>query len=623
MLPLGGLTLVCGAVCAQETQRPNIVWFLTEDLSPHYMAIYNDGEGAATPNVERLAAHGVRYTNAYSNAPVSSAARTTLITGCYAPRLAGSLHRRLQPMVMPEGLRMFPTYFRRAGYYTCNAQKTDYNVVLDKEAWCEIKGELDSWRFRPDKSRPFFFQRSNMLTHESKLQFDSVTWQTVVPRHDMNRVRIHATLPTTALERYTYATFYDRIADSDAELGRLIDMLEQEGELDNTFIFYFGDNGGSLPGTKGYTNDIGIHVPLVVYIPDRWKDKLGIPLGSVDERIVSFVDFAPTILRLAGLDIPDEMDGRPFLGESDSPQERFAVGYGDRFDELYAFNRTLRQGKYRYARNYIPYHTRSLFAFYRYKQLAFREYKDLYAAGALNDEQSAFFEKMGPEELYDLERDPDETTNLVDDPALRPVVDSMRQALNRYMIDKCDLGFFPECVILEEAMASPSRFGEAHRQQIASYVAVADLQLDDYTPATQRQLRQAIASDDAVLRWWGLTSAAWFTSAGRSPQIDARALLSDERSFVRSRAAILCAMQGERLGKEQWLSILNHARNGAEVLLVLNDLTYAVEQGLVEPFALEMSELRFTCTGVDWRLQYLNAWAANPQHATTSWSRIY
>ena len=136
-------------------------------------------------------------------------------------------------------------------------------------------------------------------------------------------------------------------------------------------------------------------------------------------------------------------------------------------------------------------------------------------------------------------------------------------------------------------------------------------------------VRQAIASDDAVLRWWGLTSTAWFTSVGWSPQIDARTLLSDERSFVRSRAAILCAMQGERLGKEQWLSILNHARNGAEVLLVLNDLTYAVEQGLVEPFALEMSELRFTCTGVDWRLQYLNAWAANPQHATTPWSRIY
>ncbi len=618
-IPFGGFAMICGAACAQE-QRPNIVWFLTEDLSPHYMAIYNDGVGAQTPNVERLAAHGIRYTNAYSNAPVSSAARTTLITGCYAPRLAGSLHRRLQPMEMPEGLRMFPTYFRQAGYYTCNAQKTDYNVVLDKEAWCEIKGELDSWKERPDRSQPFFFQRSNLLTHESKLQFDSETYRTVATRHDREQALIHPSLPATDLVRYTYATFYDRIADSDAELGRLIDMLEQEGELDNTFIFYFGDNGGSLPGTKGYTDDIGIHVPLVVYIPDRWKEKLGVTLGSVEDEVVSFVDFAPTILRLAGIEIPDGMDGTPFLGADDNGAERLAVGYGDRFDELYAFNRSIRKGKYRYARNYVPYHSQSLFAFYRYKQLAFREYKDLYGAGSLNPVQSTFFEPMGPEELYDLEKDPYETNNLAGDPAMRPVVESLRGEMNRYMVEKCDLGFFPECIILEEAEGAPSRFGQAHRQQIASYIAVADLQQAGYTPKTRRALRKAVASDDPVMRWWGLTTLGWYASNDTPLREDVRPLLADARSFVQSRATVLLSMQGDRFMKEHWLSILNHAQSEAEVLLVLNDLTYAVEQGLTDPFELKKSEIRLKCSGVDWRLKYLNACA---EDGGATWNAIY
>lgn len=154
----GFFSFACASIAADKVkqERPNIVWFLTEDLSPHYLALFNNGKGAGNSHVRQMAEHGLIYTNAYSNAPVSSAARTTLITGCYAPRFAGSFHRRLQPLVMPEGLNMFPTYLRQAGYYTCNAQKTDYNVQLDKGAWDEIKGELNTWRNRPDKSKPFF-----------------------------------------------------------------------------------------------------------------------------------------------------------------------------------------------------------------------------------------------------------------------------------------------------------------------------------------------------------------------------------------------------------------------------------------------------------------------------------
>ena len=283
-----------------QTGKPNIVWFLTEDVSSHYLALFNEGKGCSTPNVQRLARHGVLFRNAYSNAPVSSAARTTLITGCYAPAFGGSLHRSIQQFPVPEGLSLFPAYLRKAGYYTCNSEKTDYNVKMDKEAWDIVKGELGSWRERPDKSKPFFFMRSNTMTHESRLQFNSQTFLNRPARNDPAEVHMHPGLPDTELMRYTYATFYDRIEDSDRELGELVDMLEKEGELENTFIFYFGDNGGSLPGTKGYTYDIGFHVPLVVYIPERWKERISREYGSIEEEPVSFMDFAPTVLELAG-----------------------------------------------------------------------------------------------------------------------------------------------------------------------------------------------------------------------------------------------------------------------------------------------------------------------------------
>lgn len=603
-----------------HNEKPNIVWFLTEDLSTHYLALYNNGNGAETPNVLWMAQNGVTYTNAYSNAPVSSAARTTLITGCYAPRFAGSFHRRLQNMTMPEGLRMFPSYLKEAGYYTCNAQKTDYNVKLDKTAWDNIKGELDSWKDRADKSQPFFFQRSNMLTHESKLQFDEETYSSVKTVHDPSKVYLHPSLPDTELIRYTYATFYDRIHDSDEELGKLISMLKEEGVLDNTIIFYFGDNGGSLPGTKGYTDDIGIHVPLVVYVPEKWREKLGIEKGCIADEPVSFMDFAPTVLKLVGVEVPEQMDGQPFLGEE--KKEDFIVGYGDRFDELYAFNRTLRKGKYRYARNYQPYHTQSLFALYRYKQLSFREWKDMFVYGKLNENQSSFFMPFGPEELYDLEKDPYEMNNLANDKKYKNVLAEMRNELNAYLVKKADLGFFPETVVLEEGMANPATWGSNNRGRIKKFADIAQLQTEKYSAKVEDMLKKSLQSDDAVERMWALTTCSYFAKKASALKQYAEKLLTDERSFVRSRAMVFLSELGESFSKDDVLAVLGNVKTGAETMYILNDLTHMFENNLISPFKIKKDELKKKCSGVDWRVKYLNSYASSDSWEER-WKLIY
>ena len=598
---------------AQEGQqeRPNFVWFMTEDVSKHYLSLYNEGKcGAVTPNVERLADEGIVFNNAYSNAPVSSAARSTLITGCYAPRLGVSFHRKLEQVPMPEGLNMFPSYLRKVGYHTSNAAKTDYNCFMDKTAWDVVNGKMGEWRNRPDKSKPFFHVRTNAVTHEGKLQFKKTVLRETPTVNSPSDVFVHPYHPDTELFRYTYATFYDRIQDSDKELGELISMLETDGELDNTFIFYFGDNGGSLPGTKGYTTETGLQVPLVVYVPKKWRDKLPVKVGTRADGFVCFMDLGPTLLHLAGIQVPEQMDGTPFLGTDISLKKLNArdevYGYGDRFDELYAFNRTLRKGNFKYSRNFQPYHSKSLYAFYRYKQAAFREWLSLYESGKLNAAQSRFFEPQGAEELYDLSVDPYETRNLVGDPAYSSKLKELRGILKTTMIKECDLGFFPECVWLEKGRQNPTAFGLANASSIRRYSDIADLEMFSFKQG-EATLRKALKSSDPVERYWGATVCASFGEKAASLYPELKSLLKDSHSYVKSRAVVALAkvkqVEPVALMKEALLA----AKTGAESLLILNDVTYLQDTGLGYHFTLEPADVPQKCSGVDWRLKYLKS----------------
>ncbi len=588
----------------KSSDSPNIIWFLTEDLSPHFLALFNNGAGCETPNLSELASRGVIYPNAYSNAPVSSAARTTLITGCYAPSFEGGFHRRLEENPMPEGLRMFPTYMRQAGYYTINAKKQDYNVILDEEAWDNIEGKLDTWRTRPDKDVPFFMQRSVMTTHESRMHFSTHDFKTKKTRHNPDSVVLQPHLPDTDIMRYSYAWIYDRIEETDMELGALLKMLEEDGEADNTIIFFFGDNGGVLPGTKGYTDNIGVQVPLVVYVPEKWQSAVGIKAGEVRTDLVSFMDFAPTTLNIAGAEIPSRMDGVPFLGKDSQRGAQSVVCYGDRFDELYSFNRSIRRGDFRYERNYQPYQPQSLFSWYRFEQLAFQNWDELYRKGVLNAAQSKFFEPQGVEELYNLAEDPHELHNLAADPLYGEKLKELQSELNSYLLDKCDLSFFPENIIHEEAMANPDNFGKANRARIESLMQIADLQRESFKGA-KKQLVASLKSTDDVEVWWALTACASFGTEAKSLKAAAKSLLTHKRHYVVSRAMLFLSMLGEEFSEESIKSLLDNVKE-SETLTILNDLTYMVESGNHPSFPISTSEVKGGY-GVVWRVKYLQS----------------
>lgn len=611
LLILGTIGLSSSVMATvKPAKRPNFVWFMEEDVSKHYLSLYNsDGSGAVMPNVEKLAREGVVFNHAFSNAPVSSAARSTLFTGCYAPRTGMSWHRKLKKVPMPDGLDMFPAYLREAGYYTSNSSKTDYNCIMPDNTWDNVKGELDGWRNRPQKDMPFFFVRTNAISHESCLHFPLSDVDNKLTMYDLNKVKIPPIHPDTRLFRYTYATFYDRISDTDVELGKLVQMLSDDNLLDDTFIFYFGDNGGSLPGSKGYTSELGLQVPLVVYIPKNWRDKLDLPVGQNVDGFVSFMDFGPTLLHLAGLDISSEMDGTPFLGCDISLEilnsRNKTFGYGDRFDELYAFTRTVRIGKYKYTRNFVPYQPKGFYAFYRYIMEAFKEWRNMYEKGLLSEAQSSFFNSQEPEELYDVDLDPYEIHNLAKNPDYVSLLKKMRTELKLYMLQKKDLGLFPETIWLTKGGDNPVIFGEKNQKQLKTYSDILDLELIPFETA-KSSLRDALKSDDPVERYWAVTVCIYFGKEAVVLKDEIKELLNNDLALVKSKVMLFLSVLGEIKFEKPMLDILYSAKSDAEMLQILGDITY-MRDYLNINFHIDRNNLSFPIENNLWRLKYINS----------------
>ncbi|MEG1934784.1 MAG: sulfatase-like hydrolase/transferase, partial [Rikenellaceae bacterium] len=569
--------------------------------------LYKSG-AAQTPNVERMAKEGVIFNNAYSNAPVSSAARSTIMTGCYATRLGVGFHRRIQSVDLPQNVKLFPYYLKQNGYYTTNSKKTDYNFNMTPGAWDNSSASKYAWRDRA-KGSPFFHIYSTAGSHESCLHFDRAAVKTKPTKFNPKDVKLAPIHKDTELMRYTYATFYDRITETDTQLGELIGELKKDSLLDNTFIFYFGDNGGALPGTKGYTTELGVHVPLVVYVPKAWRDKLDIPIGGRVDGFVSFIDFAPTLLKLAGIKVPKSIDGKAFLGEGmklkklNSRDEVY--NYGERFDEMYAFTRTLRKGNFKYVRNFQGYGPRSIHTFYRYKMPAFVELESLYRSGELNMAQSQFFKTQGGEELYDLAVDPYQTNNLASKIEYAKLLKELRAKLKHKMVSLPDIGFYPECQWLDGIKTSntPTIFTAANKKNIARYADVAELGVVGYDVA-KKKIAESLADKDPVVRYWALAACCQYDDVAKDMRDAVCELLADERGFVRSKAIVFNALLGNCDVEKSMNAALKIARSDAEILFILNDAVYLHDVlGIEYVPSLDMS--RKYIQEIGWRLEYL------------------
>ncbi len=562
-----------------KPNSPNFVWLISEDNSKHFLKLF-DENGEETPNIAKLAERGIIFERAFSNASACSVARTTLMTGCYAPRIGAQYHRPNKLPHLPNGFSLFPSYLKEVGYFTTNNKKTDYNVIPNgapglKDVWNE-NGNEASWRNRAE-GQPFFHMQTFTTTHESRLQFDANEINQVKTRTNPDSVFVAPQHPNTETFRYSYARYHDRIIDVDQQIGKVLKLLAEDDLLEETIIFYFSDHGGVMPGSKGYPMEAGLHVPLVVRVPDKWKDYSLFDPGSRSPSFVSFVDFAPTLLNMAGLDVPTQMDGRPFLGPGISAFEmkwrNETFGYVDRCGEKSDQVRTYRWNDWKYVRNYQGFNFHGLHNNYRYKCAAFREWRQLFFAGKLNDGQSKFFEPRPAEELYNLQSDPYELTNLAERRDHYEVLSRMRLKLTEHVKSNCDLSMYPENYLVENAMNDPVAFGINHRKEIDELVNIADLQFESFERA-KPQVLKALRAENKWHRYWGLISASTFGRKDDELVVAAHMILAnDEENLNRVRAAEYLGLIGAIDPAKPLLDSLGRAKSGPEATLILNSIT--------------------------------------------------
>ncbi len=442
--------------------RPNILWISAEDLSPD-LGCYGDTY-SRTPNLDKLASQGVRYTNAFSSAPVCAPSRSAMITGMY-PTTIGSLHMRSKA-VPPPGVKAFTEYLRAVGYYCTNNAKTDYNFEAPPAnrppdtVWDETSRSAH-WRNRPDKSQPFFAVFNHEVTHEGQVRSDDATYAkntaALKPEdfHDPAKAVLPPYYPDTPVVRKTWARYYDLITALDYQVTKLLNQLEEDGLAENTIVFFWGDHGRGLTRGKRWVYDSGIRVPLTV----RWPGK--IRPGAVEDRLVSLMDLGPTVLSLAGAKVPEHMQGQAFLGEQQAKPREYVFAHRDRMDETYDMMRAVRDQRYKYIKNFYPGRPYAQYIAYMDEMPILKEMRRLYKdhmnalspdyGKALNDTQLIFFKpEKPPEELYDTTVDPHEIKNLASSPQHQEVLKRMRGVLERWQKETVDLGLVPEMELREQ-----------------------------------------------------------------------------------------------------------------------------------------------------------------------------
>ncbi|MDG1973881.1 MAG: sulfatase [Flavobacteriaceae bacterium] len=563
----------CDSQDQTNNEKPNVLWIVTEDNSIHYMNLYTKG-GAEMPAISQLANQGVVFNNAFSNAPVCSVARSTIITGVYAPRIGTQYHRKMSKVKLPNGIKPLPTYLSEIGYYTSNNAKEDYNFIKENKVWDESSKKA-TYKNRK-KGQPFFHVQNFHNTHEGQLHFNSKQLTSALETNELDSIMPFPFHPDTPTFRYTQSLYHNHHKDVDKEMGKFLKDLQDEGLMDDTIIFYYGDHGVVLPRSKGYLYETGLNVPMVVYVPEKWKNLNPFEIGSRTSTFVDFVDLVPTVLSLAGVNIPKGLDGTPFLGKNidktEIEKQDITFGYADRFDEKYDLVRSVRKGKYKYIRNYQPFNVDGIYNFYRYKMLAYKEWYKLFQEGKLNDIQSQFFKPRLPEALYDIENDPYETQNLASSVEYQNKLLDLRNILSNHVINQPDLSFFPEPYFLENGLENGLDFGQKNKELIKKLIQTANLSLEPYNKV-KNEISEALDNKNPWVRYWGLITCSSFgTEASEHLEKINFLFKNDSENLVKIRAAEYLMLNDFNIDTGEINNLLKNAKSEIEANLMLNSL---------------------------------------------------
>ena len=548
ILAASGLTVFAATAAAAD--KPNILWLTSEDHGPE-MGCYGDAN-ARTPNVDALAAKGMIFKRVWSTAPVCAPARSAIISGLYTSSSGGQHMRSMVPL--PKDLKLYPQFLREAGYYSVNNSKEDYNVRKTAGLWDDSSARAH-WRNRTG-DQPFFAVFNSTKSHESQIRTRPHTQIA-----DPARMRVPAYHPDTPEVRQDWAQYYDKVSEADADAGRRLKEIDEAGLAADTIVFYYGDHGSGMPRCKRWPSNSGLSVPLVVYVPDKWKRLAPkeYQSGGKSDRLVGFVDLAPTLLSLVGIKPPNWMQGHAFAGPHQAEPPAFLFGERGRMDERMDLVRSVTDGRHVYLRNYFPHVSQGQRVAYQLETPTTRIWRALFDQGKTTEAQSTFWRvPKAPEELYDLQTDPDEVRNLAQSPAHRATLEKLRSAQRDHLVEIRDVCLLPEGEIHSRSEGStPYEMArEETRYPLRRIVAAAEL-ASHLEPGALPELNRLLADSDSAVRYWGALGFLMRGQAAVASTEDAlSSALNDASPYVRIVAAEALGRHGRESARASALTVL-------------------------------------------------------------------
>lgn len=525
-------------------ERPNILWLTFEDTSYYEFGCYGNKQ-VSTPNIDSLAANGIQYMNAWSVAPQSSPARSSLITGCYATTFGMDIHHVKQQT--PENI-FFPQFLRDAGYYCINNRKTHYNTQNDHTAcWdeCDKKASYNSQK--RDNGQPFFAVYNTVTSHMGRVR----TFHTDGRRDYstegiyINELQLPPHVPDLPAVRSDYAGHLEAAQDVDTWVGFFLKDLKEKGLDENTIIFVFSDHGGCLPRGKGYVYETGLHVPLVVYFPPKWEHLANGKIKTKETELISFVDLGPTVLSLTEIETPAYMHGKAKTGKfAHTEKTDYQFAFGANQLHHYMPMRAATDGRYKYIRSYIPYMQYACRNYYQWGMPSNMSWDDLVIKQKNGTPTLSQPFLIHPTEmLFDLENDPFELNNLADDSKHETTLLRFRETMSNHIRETADLGFF-----IPSFRKNRNIYDLAHNEhyplnELLDLVELASLPGKHDTAALKKYLQH----DCPNFRFWaavGFANLAMNKKTDNCPQ-ELLVLLSDKNEHVAAEAAFACVFSSE------------------------------------------------------------------------------
>ena len=565
-------------------QKPNILWITIEDTSPQFIGCYGNGN-ARTPVIDKLAEEGVRFTNAFSTGTVCSPSRSAIITGVHTFKMGTGNHRSNYPI--PDFIKGFPYYLQQQGYYVSNNSKTDYNVgnvkAFIREAWNESSKKAGWWNRQP--GQPFFAVFNFMESHQSRTMTKSYDWylENVLEQLPENeRIAEDAfEMPPfykdTPEMRKHFARVYNSLKLTDNRIGELLDRLDRDHLRDSTIIFFFADHGEGIPRGKTNGINLGYRVPFVVWFPEMYKHLS--PWGTsgvVTDELINFKDLAPTLIELAGGEIPEHMVGCALLSENRTKADEYIELSADRSDNGPDLVRSITDGRFMYSRNFMPFVPQ--LRYIRYMDIAdiTNEMRSDLQANKLNELQKSLFEQRPAEYLFDLKNDNWETNNLADNPAYSDKLTEMRKQLDARILASRDIHFLPEYEIgLLSQTETPYEFRlDDTKYPIAEIYATASLSGKRSREVAETQIQQ-LKSANKIVRYWAILGLRSQTDADLEPfETEIISAMNDAYPPVAVTAAAIAWQNFENADAGKKLKAFCQNENMDVALLAINYLLY-------------------------------------------------